>query len=119
MAEARSGGKSVPQLVEELWELIRTYLKQEAVDPLKGLFRYIGYGIPGAIAIAFGLVLLFLGGLRATQTESGPHFTGNLSWLPYVITTGGTIVIIMISVLAIRGARRRVHRKGQRRARSS
>ena len=37
MAEARSGGKSVPQLVEELWELIRTYLKQEAVDPLKGL----------------------------------------------------------------------------------
>jgi len=113
VAEARPGGKSVPQLVEELWELVRTYFKQEAVDPLKGLFRYVAYAIPGAIAVAFGLVLLFLAGLRATQSESGPHFTGNLSWLPYAITTGGTVVVIAIAVLAIRGARRRVQRKGR------
>jgi hypothetical protein len=115
VAEARSGGKSLPQLVEELWELIRTYVKQETVEPLKGLGRYIGYGIPAALAMGFGLVLLFLAGLRAAQTESGDHFTGNLSWLPYAITAGGTIVIIGLTMFAITRARRRVKRKGQSR----
>src|SRR6266480_2955169 len=69
VAEARSGGKSLPQLVEELWELIRTYFKQETVEPVKGLGRYIAFGTIGMFLTGFGLVLLFLAGLRATQTE--------------------------------------------------
>ena len=113
MAETRSGGKSLPQLVQELLDLVRTYVKQETVEPLKGLGRYIGYGVPGALAMGFGLVLLFLAGLRAAQTESGDHFTGNLSWLPYAITAGGTVLVLVLAVTAIGRARRRVQRKGQ------
>ena len=112
MAEARSsGGKSVPQLVQELWELIRTYFKQETLEPLNGLKRYIGFGVPGAFAMGLGLVLLFLAGLRAAQTESAEHFTGNLSWLPYAITAAGTILVVGLSVFAISRARKRVKRK--------
>ena len=115
MAETRSGSKSIPELVQELLDLVRAYIKQEAVEPLKGLGRYIGFGVPGALAMGFGLVLLFLAGLRATQTESGDHFTGNLSWLPYAITAGGTILVLVLSVAAIGRARRRVKRKGSAR----
>ena len=34
---------------------------------------------------SIGVILLMLAGLRALQTETGSTFTGNLSWLPYLI----------------------------------
>jgi hypothetical protein len=85
--------KSLPQVATELWDLTKTYAKQETVDPLRGLGRYIGFGFPGALLIGVGVVLMLLGLLRALQTETGSTFTGSLSWLPYLITVlAGTLV---------------------------
>jgi hypothetical protein len=85
--------KGLPQVASELWDLTKTYAKQETVDPLKGIGRYVGFGLPGAILLGIGVVLLLLGGLRALQTETDTMFTGNLSWLPYLITLAGGALV--------------------------
>jgi len=77
--------KSIPEVMQELKELTITYAKQETVDPLKSMFRWVGFGVGGSLVLAIGLSLLGLAGLRALQTETGTMFTGNLTWIPYLI----------------------------------
>jgi hypothetical protein len=77
--------KSIPEVTSELWALTKDYAKQETIDPLKGVGRYLTFGVPGAVLIGFGVVLLMLSALRALQTQTGSTFHGSLSWLPYII----------------------------------
>jgi len=82
---ADSRNPPLPQLVTELWDLIVAYFKQETVVPLQQLGRWIAFGILGALLLGGGVVLLAMAGLRALQEETGTTFTGNLSWIPYMI----------------------------------
>lgn len=77
--------KSMPEIATELWGLTKDYARQETVEPLKGVGRYLGYGAAGALLLGIGVILLMLAGLRALQTETGDALDGNLSWLPYLI----------------------------------
>jgi hypothetical protein len=77
--------KSIPEVATELWALTKDYARQETVDPLKGVGRYLAFGGAGAVLIGFGVVLLMLAALRALQTQTGTALDGNLSWLPYLI----------------------------------
>jgi len=77
--------KSIPEIATELWALTKDYARQETVDPLKGVGRYLGFGAAGALLGGVGVILLMLAGLRALQTETGDALDGNLSWLPYLI----------------------------------
>lgn len=93
--------KSIPQVASELWEMATSYAKQETIDPLKGLGRFLGYGIGGAIALGVGVVLLLLAGLRALQTETGSTFTGSLTWAPYLIAVAVGSALIGLALLRI------------------
>lgn len=95
------GPKAIPEVASELWEMATAYAKQETVDPLRGLGRFLGFGISGAIAWGIGIALLMLGGLRALQTETGTTFTGNLSWAPYLIVMAVGLVVIGLAVLRV------------------
>lgn len=95
------GPKAIPEVATELWELATAYAKQETIEPLKGLGRFLGYGIGGAIAWGIAVSLLMLGGLRALQTETGTMFTGNLSWLPYVIVMLVGVMLVSLAVLRV------------------
>ena len=99
--------KSLPTLVTELWELAVAYIKQEAVEPVKGLGRFLGYGIFGALFIAIGFVLLSIALLRVFQIETGSHLTGNLSWLPYVLTVFAVVGVAGLAATRIGAARRK------------
>jgi hypothetical protein len=77
--------KSIPEIATELWGLTKDYARQETVEPIKGIGRYLGYGALGALLLGIGVILLMLAGLRALQTETGDALDGNLSWLPYFI----------------------------------
>ena len=90
--------KSIPEVISELKELTISYAKQETVDPLKGQFRWVSYGVGGSFVLAIGLSLLGLAALRALQTETDTWFTGNLSWIPYVV------VMVVLGAFAVMAA---------------
>ena len=75
-------------------QLVVDYAKQETLEPLKGLGRFLAFGVAGSVLLAAGGVLLLLAALRALQTETGSTFGGNLNWLPYVITAALALVVI-------------------------
>ncbi len=93
------------QTIRELRELVVEYAKQETVEPLKGLARYVGFGIAGALLLGTGVVFLAIGALRALQEETHPHLTGNWSWVPYAIVVFGSVVIAVLAWMA-RGKRK-------------
>lgn len=70
----------------EMFDLVKAYAKQETLDPLKGAGRWLGLGLAGSVLLIIGSLELILALLRALQTETGSALTGNLSWLPYLIT---------------------------------
>lgn len=110
---ARSGqGANLPALTGELWQLVVAYAKQETIEPIKGLGRFLGLGVAGSAVLGLGLVLLILAGLRALQTETGTTFTGNWSWAPYLITLVGCLAIAGLAARAITSPKRRAARRG-------
>lgn len=100
MQDQPRGDASLPTVVSDLWELIRTYAKQETVGPLKGLGRSIAFGVAGSVVLSTGLVLLSLAALRALQTETGSTFDGSWSWAPYLLTLVGVAILIALALAA-------------------
>ena len=99
--EPASSAKSLPALLQELRELIVAYARQETVEPLKGLVRFVIFGVLGSFTLGIGVVLLVLGGLRALQTETGTTFDGNWSWAPYGIAAVTCLVVAGLAVYAV------------------
>src|SRR5688572_14769860 len=94
--------KDVGTLAQESWQLLVDYAKQETVDPIKGLGRFLSYGTGAMILIGIGGVILTVALLRVLQTETGTTFTGNLSWIPYFITLIVASGVIYVSLKAIK-----------------
>lgn len=110
-----SGKKGLQDAGGELVEMIVAYAKQETLEPLKGLGRYITFGLAGSVAVATGSVLVLVAVLRALQTETGTVFGGHLVWLPYIITTPVALGVIGLLVAVVaRGSRRPVAARSSR-----
>ncbi len=99
--QPKKSGKddSLPAEFKELIDLIVTYAKQQTIDPLKQLGRWVLYGVAGALLIGVGLLLVAVGLLRALESELAPHLSGHWSWVPYVVTVVflGALVGLMVS----------------------
>jgi len=101
----------------DFFQLVVDYAKQETLGPLKSLGRFVAFGVAGSIALTVGTVLLLLAALRALQTETGTTFTGNLSWLPYLITVAGALAVMVLAAWRIKkgpAARTRRDQDGRR-----
>ncbi len=92
--------KPQKQGLGELFDLVKDYARQETLDPLKGAGRWLGFGVLGSVLLMIGGISLTLATLRFLQEETGTALTGNLSWLPYLITLG--VVSVAIGALAWR-----------------
>ena len=97
--------KSLPTLAAELWDLVRAYAKQETIEPLKGIGRWVAFGSLGSLCLGIGTVLLATAGLRALQTETGDAFDGNLTFVPYLGVIGASALVLLL-VLSRMGRKR-------------
>jgi len=86
----------------EFVDLVVAYAKQETLGPLRGVGRFVAFGVSGSIALSIGVPLLLLALLRALQTETGSTFGGNLSWLPYLITSGAALGVLGLAAWRIK-----------------
>jgi len=91
--------------VLELKDLCIAYVRQETVVPLKQLGKYLAFGIVGSLLMGVGVLLLALGGLRLLQEETGTTFTGDWSWVPYMIVFVALMIGAGIVWLARKGFR--------------
>jgi hypothetical protein len=107
---AASDTKGLPTHVVELKDLVVAYAKQETIEPIKGLGKFIAMGVAGSFMLSIGLVLLVLALLRALQTETGDTLDRNLSWVPYLITLVACAVVAALAARAIGAAKRRRER---------
>lgn len=82
-------------------ELVKTYAKQETIEPIKNAGRFLGFGTAGALALGLGGSLLLLGLLRLFQTEVDRTARGLLSWLAYAIVLVVCVVAVIVTVSRI------------------
>jgi hypothetical protein len=97
---ARSDDRSLPTQINELWRLVLAYFRQETVEPVRDLGRFVAFGVAGSLVLGVGVGLLLLATLRFFQTETGSTFTGHLSWVPYLIML---IVALVLAAAAMAG----------------
>jgi hypothetical protein len=81
--------------------MLRSYVVQETVGPLRGLGRYVLFGLIGAVGVSLGLVFGMLGVVRVLQAETG-LFNANWSFVPHL---AGAVFLLLAIVLLIRAIR--------------
>lgn len=111
MVAPRRQGGGLPSQLAELRELVVTYAKQETVEPVKRLGRFVARGLLGSALTSIGAVLLALAGLRLLQSEAGGAFDGNWSWVPYLIVLAGCALVALLAVRSIGAPRRQARRR--------
>jgi hypothetical protein len=82
-----AGPKELPQLVTELVDMSKEYVRQEALEPAKRLGRLSGMGLAAGAVFAFAALFLVLGvyqGLLALLSEG--------AW--WVVLARGVTVIV-------------------------
>lgn len=86
----------------ELKDLVVAYARQETIDPLKTLGRYLGFGTAGALLIGIGWVFALMALLRGLQDidifDSAGSQGGTWIWAPYLI-----VAVVGIAVAALYG----------------
>ncbi len=92
-------GASLQRDLDELKSVTIRYLKEETLQPLKDLWRFVLWGAIGSVFVGFGSVVLLFGALRYLQWQF-PVLDGSLSWLPYVIVA--VLALLVVAVTAWR-----------------
>ena len=90
--------------ISELVAMLRAYVVQETVGPLRGLGRYLLFGLAGAVAISVSIVLAALALIRVLQTETDV-FGANWSFVPHLAGAAVLVAAIVLLVRAIKPSR--------------
>lgn len=93
--------------LQDIQETLIAYAKQETVEPLKTLGRYLGFGVAGSLMVFLGFFFIMLATLRLLQSL---ELFGGSSWAslgPY----GIAIVVLVLAMLLIYSALSRARRK--------
>jgi hypothetical protein len=86
---------------DDAFHLTVDYVKQETIEPLKGLGRFLAWGLAGSFAIAVGVLLLLVGVLRLLQGETGRALTGDWSWVPYFAVSALGLAVVGLAAWRI------------------
>jgi hypothetical protein len=94
MPEAKQKASETKTEVAELVALIKAYVLQETVGPLKRIGRMLAFGSAAAVLFGIAAVLSLVAVLRVLQTETGRVFAGEWSWVPYLLTIAAAMVLL-------------------------
>jgi flagellar biosynthesis protein FliQ len=86
--------------LDEIKQLALRYIKEETIQPLKDLGRFIAWGALGSLLVGFGYLFLLFGALRFLQ-EQFKVLDGTLSWIPYLIVVVLAAIIVSLTVWRI------------------
>lgn len=85
----------------ELYNLVVNYARQQTIDPIRGVGRWLAFGLIAAVLMSIGLVLGVLGFLRLLQTTAIGE-SNSWSWTVYLITIAACIAVGWLAVSRIR-----------------
>jgi hypothetical protein len=109
--------KRPPSQLSETLDLLKRYVLQETVGPMRGIGRILLFGLVGAFLLGIGLVVLDLAVLRALQTETGRAFAGHWNFAPYLLAVAASLVVLGgVIFVAVRGGPARARRRDDGRA---
>ena len=83
------------------------YAKQETLEPLKNLGKYLGFGIAGAILVFAGVFFTGLATLRLMQSLDTSRRLVDVD-AAYLIAIGVLLVALLFIALSLSRARRKV-----------
>jgi hypothetical protein len=88
--------------IGQVVDLVKEYVRQETLGPIKGAGRWLGRGVAGATLIGTGCVFLVLGALRMVQNEFGRTFRGQwMSLLPYLFAFVVSLAVMGVAAWRI------------------
>ena len=95
--------KSPQDQIRELKDLVVDYAKQETIDPIKALGKYIGWALGGAVLLGTGITFAAIGLLRFLQTSTPELLdgSGKSSWFPYfatIVALGGVAGVVAMKM---------------------
>ena len=93
---------------QEIQQLLVSYAKQETVEPLKQLGRYLGFGLAGSLLMFLGAFFVGLGVLRLTQTVDAFSGSSWASTLPYLITIAVLVLFVALILLTLSRAKKKI-----------
>ena len=99
--QSDNGSHGLRHAGDDAFQLTVDYLKQETIEPLRGLGRFLYMGIAGSFFLAFGILLVLIGVLRLLQTETGTALKGDWSWVPYAVVIVLGLMVIGVAVWRI------------------
>lgn len=92
---------------QEIQQMLVGYAKQETIDPLKALGRYLAFGLSGSICIGIGSIFLSLAALRFTQSFDSLEGTW-ASLVPYLASLLMALIAIFTVLRVLKTAKRKV-----------
>ena len=99
--QSDNGSHGLRHAGDDAFQLTVDYLKQETIEPLRGLGRFLYMGIAASFFAAFGILLILIGVLRLLQTETGTALKGDWSWVPYAVVIVLGLMVIGVAVWRI------------------
>jgi hypothetical protein len=103
-------GNSVQRDLDDIKALALRYIKEETIQPIKEMGRFVLWGAVGSLLVGFGYFFLLFGALRFLQHQFRV-LDGTLSWIPYLIVVALAALIIGLTLWRIVGgtAKRRLN----------
>ena len=86
--------------LDEIKDLALKYIKEETIQPIKQMGRFVAWGAAGSLLVGFGFFFLLFGALRFLQ-EQFKVLDGTLSWIPYLIVVVLAAIIIALTLWRI------------------
>jgi hypothetical protein len=93
-------GNSVQRDLDEIKALALRYIKEETIQPIKEMGRFVLWGALGSLLVGFGYLFLLFGALRFLQDQF-KVLDGTLSWIPYLIVVALAALVIALTLWRI------------------